>query len=59
MEEQPRKQGRPRKDPSRQKKNRTISLTDAEWKEMGEKAAAANRGISEYIIEQCGITAKD
>jgi hypothetical protein len=59
MKEQPKKQGRPRKDPSRHKKNRTVSLTDAEWKELGDIAATANRGISEFIIERCGITAKD
>ena len=47
--------GRPTKDPERLKRPRTLSFTDAEYAKLGELAAAAKRGRSEYIIEQLGL----
>lgn len=53
MEEK--KQGRPKKDPARHKRNRGISLTDDEYKALQDKAAQANCGVSEYIILKLGL----
>ena len=55
MKDQAKKSGRPPKDPARHKKGRTLSFTDDEYRRLGELAAAANRGVSEYIIEQLGL----
>lgn len=55
MEEQPRRQGRPSKDPSRHKRGHNISMTDDEWNRLGELAQAANRGISEYVVEMLAL----
>ena len=56
MEEQPKKQGRPVKDPARHKRNRGISMTDAEYQKLGSLAKSENLGISEYIIVKLGLT---
>jgi hypothetical protein len=55
QEPAPRRQGRPRKDPARQKKNRTLSFTNAEYEELVRQATAANRGVSEFVIEQLAL----
>jgi hypothetical protein len=47
--------GRPTKDPERLKKSRTLSFTDAEYAKLGQLAAAAKLGRSEYIIEKLGL----
>lgn len=49
------KMGRPTKDPARHKRNRGISLTDAEYAKLGKLAAAENQGVSEYIIKKLGL----
>lgn len=49
------KMGRPRKDPARHKRNRGISLTDAEYAELTRLATEANLGVSEYIIKKLGL----
>lgn len=51
-----RAQGRPKKDPAKHKKNRGISMTDAEYAKLGKLAEAANMGISEYVINKCGLS---
>ncbi|WP_161806947.1 hypothetical protein [Hymenobacter sp. AT01-02] len=56
MEHPPRKQGRPTKDPARHKRNRGISMTDAEYAKLIELATAENKGISEYIITKLGLS---
>ena len=58
MEEEPKRQGRPLKDPARHKRGRSISMTNAEYARLGELAAAANRGISEYVVETLGLDKK-
>jgi hypothetical protein len=55
MEQAPKRQGRPTKDPARHKRGHNISMTDDEWKRLGELAQAANRGISEYVVETLGL----
>jgi len=44
MEQAPRRQGRPTKDPARHKRGHNISMTDEEWKRLGELAQAAKPG---------------
>lgn len=56
MEEKPKRQGRPPKDPARHKRNRGISMTDAEYQKLGELAAAENLGVSEYIITKLNLS---
>ena len=46
--------GRPRFDPARQKKkSRAVSLTDDEWQQLNDNAAAAGQGPSEYVLARC------
>jgi hypothetical protein len=47
--------GRPSKAPERLKKSRTLSFTDAEYEKLGQLAAAARLGRSEYIIDRLGL----
>lgn len=47
--------GRPTKAPERLKKSRTLSFTDAEYEKLGQLAATARLGRSEYIIEKLGL----
>ena len=47
--------GRPKKDPARHKRNRGISMTDAEYSKLSSLAAGENRGVSEYIITKLGL----
>ncbi|MGI4871660.1 MAG: hypothetical protein ACRYFX_10830 [Janthinobacterium lividum] len=49
------KMGRPTKDAERHKRSRTLSFTDAEYERLGQLAAAARLGRSEYIIEKLGL----
>jgi hypothetical protein len=49
------KMGRPKKDPARHKRNRGISMTDAEYAKLSNLAAGENRGVSEYIIMKLGL----
>ena len=51
MEEQPKKQGRPKKDPAKHKRNRTLSLTDAEYAKLRSLATAAGKEVSEFVID--------
>jgi hypothetical protein len=44
--------GAPKKDASKLKKNRGISMTDAEYTELQRLAAAEKMGVSEYIIDK-------
>jgi hypothetical protein len=47
--------GRPTKAPERLKRPRSLSFTDAEYTKLGELAAAARLGRSEYIIDRLGL----
>jgi hypothetical protein len=49
MEDKP-KMGRPKKATGTLKKNRAISLTDAEYKKLQALAAEQNQGVSEFIV---------
>ena len=56
MEETPKySTGRPRKDPARHKRSRTLSFTDAEYERLATLADAAGMGRSEYIVEKLGL----
>lgn len=59
MDEKPKRTGRPPKDPARHKRSRTLSFTDDEYNKLMRLAEAANRGVSEYIIEQLGLNTPD
>jgi hypothetical protein len=53
--EQKTKQGRPKKDPAKHKRNRGISMTDAEYLKLKNLAEAAELGVSEFIIQRLGL----
>ncbi|MGI4871497.1 MAG: hypothetical protein ACRYFX_10000 [Janthinobacterium lividum] len=56
MEDTPKQAvGRPAKAPERLKRSRTLSFTDAEYERLGQLAAAARLGRSEYIIDRLGL----
>lgn len=51
MEESPKtRRGRPEVDPLHRKKNRAISLTDAQYERLKELAGAKKLGVSAFII---------
>lgn len=50
MDKKQAKPGRPAVPAENKKKNRGISMTDAEYKCLEGKAAAANKGVSAYVV---------
>jgi hypothetical protein len=55
MEEQSKGKGRPKKDPAKHKRNRTLSLTDDEYTKLRSLAAAADKEVSEFVIDSFGL----